>query len=114
MREAAGTQLAMTYIGRRKATVAQWVALRPLLEVCAREKGYEGGGCRRASWWRQEAKEKQLWSTLAGILQDDNRWRRFGESVMQYVPEGGRVAGWELGIMGRRQETPRWVNDLVW
>ena len=50
----------MTYIGRRQATVAQWVALRPLFEVCAREKGYEGGGNRREDLWRQEVIEKRL------------------------------------------------------
>ena len=34
--EAAGTQSEMTYIGRRQGTVAQWVVLRPIIEVCAR------------------------------------------------------------------------------
>ena len=42
--EAAGTQSARIYIEQRQATVAQWVALRPLFDVCARETGYEGGG----------------------------------------------------------------------
>ena len=42
VREAAGTQLAMTHIGRRQGTVAQWVAMRPIFEVCAGEKGKEG------------------------------------------------------------------------
>ena len=44
VQEAAVTQLVMTYIGRRQATVEQWVALRSLFKVCARDKGYEGGG----------------------------------------------------------------------
>ena len=35
VREAAGTQFAMTYIVRRQATVAQWVDLRSILNVCA-------------------------------------------------------------------------------
>ena len=39
----AGTQLAAKYIGRRKETVAQWVDLRTLLEVCTWDTGYEGG-----------------------------------------------------------------------
>ena len=47
VREAAVTQSKKTYIGRQQTTVAQWVALRPLFEVCEREKGYEGGGHRR-------------------------------------------------------------------
>ena len=64
VREAAVTQSERIYIERRQATVAQWVALRPLFEVHARETGYKGGGCRKEAWWRQEATEKQLWSTL--------------------------------------------------
>ena len=47
VQEAAGTHSAMTYIGIRQATLSQWVALHPLFEVCARYKGYEGGGRRR-------------------------------------------------------------------
>ena len=53
VQEAVGTQLARNYIERRQATVAQWVALRPLFEVCARETWYAGGGSRREAWWRQ-------------------------------------------------------------
>ena len=83
VREAAGTQSAMTYIGIRQATVAQWVVLRSLFKMCAREKGYEGGGRRRGAWWRQEAAEKQLRATLSGISREDKRGRIFGESVMQ-------------------------------
>ena len=36
VREAAVMQSEMTYIWRRQETVAHWVALRPLFEVCAR------------------------------------------------------------------------------
>ena len=50
MQEATGTQLAMTYIGIRKANVAQWVVLRPIFEVCAGNTGNEGGGRRREAW----------------------------------------------------------------
>ena len=42
--EKAGTQTLETYIERRQAIVAEWVALRPILEVCDIETGYEGGG----------------------------------------------------------------------
>ena len=59
IREAAGTQSDRTYIEQRQATEVQWVALRPLFEVCARETGYEVGGWRRKVWWRQEATEKK-------------------------------------------------------
>ena len=47
IQEVAGTPSARIYIERRQATVAQWVALRPLFEVCARETGYEIRGQRR-------------------------------------------------------------------
>ena len=40
VRDAAVTQLVRTYIERRQATVAQWVAISPLFEVCTMEKGY--------------------------------------------------------------------------
>ena len=43
VQESVRTQSAMTYIGRRQATVAQWVAIRPIVEVFAEEKGYDGG-----------------------------------------------------------------------
>ena len=74
-------QSEMTYIGRRQANVAQLVALRPLFELFERDKGYKGGGRRREAWWRQEVTEKQLWSTLAGILREAKRRRRFGDSI---------------------------------
>ena len=72
-----------TYIGRRQTTVAQWVALRPTFEVCNGEKGYKGGGLRKEAWWRQEATEKQLWYTLAGVSQEASRRRRQGERITQ-------------------------------
>ena len=28
----------------RRGAVSQWVALRPIFEVCERDQGYEGGG----------------------------------------------------------------------
>ena len=40
------------YIERRQATVAEWVALYPIFEVYAREKGFKGGGRARKQWWR--------------------------------------------------------------
>ena len=44
MLQVAGTQPLRTYIDRRQATVAEWVATRPIFEVCAQEIWYEGGG----------------------------------------------------------------------
>ena len=64
IQEAAGTQSARIYIEKRQATLSQWVVLRPLFEVCARETGYEGWGRSRKVWWRQEAKEKHLRATF--------------------------------------------------
>ena len=53
VRETERTQSARIYIEQRQETVAQWVALRPLFQVCTREIGYEGGERRRKAWWRQ-------------------------------------------------------------
>ena len=50
--QAAGTKSLREYIDKRQATVAEWVALRPIFEVCAKETGYEGGGKLREPWWR--------------------------------------------------------------
>ena len=52
-REGLGNQSESIYIEQQQATVAQWVALCSLFEVCTREKGYEGGGRRKKVWWRQ-------------------------------------------------------------
>ena len=41
--EAEGVQLEVTYIVCRKGVVAQWLVLRHIFKVCAREKVYEGG-----------------------------------------------------------------------
>ena len=82
VREAAGTQLVRTYIGRRQATVAKWVALLPIFEVCTRETGYKWGGRMMETWWRQEAAEKQLRATLADSREAKRR-RSGGENVTQ-------------------------------
>ena len=82
VQEAAVTQLEMAYIWRRQATVSQWVELRPIFEVCAGEKVYEGGGRSREAWWRQEATDKQLWATLVGVSRESKRRRLLGESAM--------------------------------
>ena len=34
------TQPLQIYLGRRHATAVEWVALRPIFDVCARETGY--------------------------------------------------------------------------
>ena len=42
--QGAETQPLQTYLDRMQATVAKWVALRPIFDICVRETGYEGGG----------------------------------------------------------------------
>ena len=56
------------YIKRRQATVAEWVALRPIFEVFVKETGFEGRGRARNQWWRQTAAERQMETTLKEIL----------------------------------------------
>ena len=77
VKEAVGTHIARIYIEQRQANVAQWVALRPLFYVCAREAGNERVFQRRKVWGRQEATEKQLQATLADS-QEAKRRRRIG------------------------------------
>ena len=67
VREAVLNQLDATYIGRIQGTVAQWVALWKIFEVCARETGYEGAGQKRDTCWHQEAPDTQLRATLEEI-----------------------------------------------
>ena len=61
----------------------QWVALRPLFEVCARETGYGGEERRRKAWWGQEAIEKQLRATLADSRETKKSIRIGGEMGTQ-------------------------------
>ena len=46
----AGTQTLGAYIDKRQTTVAEWVALRPILNLYNRDTGYKGGGSRREMW----------------------------------------------------------------
>ena len=41
--QATGKNNLQEYINRRQETVAEWVAMRPIFEVCAKETGFEGG-----------------------------------------------------------------------
>ena len=42
--QGAETQTLMTYMDRRQATVAEFMAIRPIFDVCERYMGYKGGG----------------------------------------------------------------------
>ena len=64
----AGNQSLGAYIDKWQATVAEWVALKPILEIFDKETGYEGGGRRREPWWRKTVDQKQLSATLKEIL----------------------------------------------
>ena len=44
------TQTLKEYIDKRQVTVAEWVALRPIIDICNRDVGYKGGGSRREMW----------------------------------------------------------------
>ena len=67
-------QTEATYIGHRQETVAQWVALRLIFKVCAREQEVEVGGERRRPWWRQEALEEVIRAPLVEALRE--AWMR--------------------------------------
>ena len=56
--QAAGTKHLWEYINKMKATVAEWVYLQQIFEVCAKETGYKGGGRLRKKWWQQTSAEK--------------------------------------------------------
>ena len=60
MQKATGTKSEITYTRRRQGATTKCVEMRPILEVCAREMGYEGGDHRRDVWWLQEAVDTQL------------------------------------------------------
>ena len=75
----AGTQLLGTYIDRIQATVAEWVAFCPILELCGGDTGYEVGGRRQEPRWRQTADRNQLSATLKDIsVTTRYRWQGSG------------------------------------
>ena len=69
-----GTQPLHTHIERIQATVAEWVALRPIFYVYMKEAVYEGGGKLQEMWWQQAAAGKQLRCTLEDILAAAREW----------------------------------------
>ena len=71
-----GTQPLHSYLDRSKVSVSVWVASCPILKVCSREMGYEGGGKLWKPWRRQAAEEKQLRVTLEEISEVARERRR--------------------------------------
>ena len=57
--------------------MAEWVALRPMLEVCDRDTGCEGGGRSRELWWRKTVARKQMSAMLKEISMAarERRWK---------------------------------------
>ena len=68
VQELAGTQSVMTFIGRIKGMVSQWVVLWPSFDVSDRENICEGGGHKREAWWNQESLGIHIRTTLYELL----------------------------------------------
>ena len=69
----------------------------------------------REVWRHKDMTEKQLRSTLAES-REAKASRIDGEMGTQQEPEpeGRGSMGWLVGMLGRRRDTPRWENELVW
>ena len=90
--QGAGSQTLQAYVGRIQVTVAEWVYLRPIFGVCARETGYAGGGRLQVPRWRQAAAETQLKVAVEAISEAARvrRRQKFGRSDGSKVgSEGG-------------------------
>ena len=94
--QGAGTQTFQAYVGRIQATVAEWVYLRPIFGVCARDTSYDGGGRLQVPRWRQAAAEKQLKVAVEAISEAARVRRR---------QEFGRRDGSKVGSEGGRMDT---------
>ena len=66
--QGADTRPLHTYLDRRQATVAEWGDLRPIFDVCTREKSCEVGWKLQVPWRRQAAAEKNLKEIVEEIL----------------------------------------------
>ena len=55
MLQVAGTKPFREYILKRQMMIPEWVDLRPIFEVCAKETVYKEGGTLQELWWRQAA-----------------------------------------------------------
>ena len=82
--QATGTKPLQEYIERRQAIVADWVALLPVFNVCAKETEFEVRRRVQEQWWSQTVVEKQVKTTINYILavaRERCHWKfgRFGE-----------------------------------
>ena len=81
-----------TYVDRQQVTVGEWVAIRPIFDVCVRETGYEGGGRLRVPWWRKKAAENHLRVMVEARLAA-SRLRRQQESGRRGGSKGASEGG---------------------
>ena len=82
----------------------EWVALRPIFDVCTRDTGYEGSGQIRVPWWRQAAKEKHLKVTVEDILEASRRRRQQVSGRRGKSKGGAEGDGLKSDRLGRRRE----------
>ena len=75
--------------------------MRPILEVCYREVGYEGGGGHHEPWWRKTVAWKHLSATLEEIFVAA-RARRWESSRHEECGVGGKVENYDSGSEGPR------------
>ena len=64
----AGNHSQGAYISKRQTTVAEWGALKSIMEVCDKETCYEIGGRLHDTWLRKTAARKQMSDMLKYIL----------------------------------------------
>ena len=102
--------------------MAEWVALRPIFDVCTRDMGYYRGGKLRVPWWRQATAEKQMKVMVEDILAAARvQWRRESgrhgkrREVRRGVSqtENGRDKAGNISMRIQRQVNPRWADDPV-
>ena len=58
--EATGLWPIAEYVRRRHATVAKWVAERPIMELCRAALPMSGRNIHRARWWHQNMEVNEL------------------------------------------------------
>ena len=56
--------------------MAEWVATRPIFDVCALETGFKVGGRLQVPWWKYKVVEDQLRVTVEAIFSSARVWQR--------------------------------------
>ena len=115
MQEAEGNQSETIYMERRQATVAQWVVLHTLFDVCARKTGYEVGSRRRSCCGDNSQQKNNFgppWKNRGKLKGGGGVVRRW--ACISTATGRERKSGWVIGMLGWSRATPRWANDLLW